>query len=49
VGSVQKAWEETADAVEAPYTELEEALATEPVLNSDETYSGSRNSDQAIS
>src|ERR1017187_1120647 len=28
-GSVQKAWEETADAVEAPYTELEEALATE--------------------
>ena len=40
VGSVQKAWEETADAVEAPYTELEEALATEPVLNSDET--GSR-------
>lgn len=40
VGSVQKAWEETADAVEASYTELEEALATEPVLNSDET--GSR-------
>src|ERR1019366_7356998 len=40
VGSVEKAWEETADAVEAPYTELEEALATEPVLNSDET--GSR-------
>lgn len=40
VGSVQKAWEETADAVAAPYTELEQALATEPVLNSDET--GSR-------
>lgn len=40
VGSVQKAWEETADAVEAPYTELEQALPTEPVLNSDET--GSR-------
>jgi transposase len=40
VGSVQKAWEETADAVEAPYTELEEALPSEPVLNSDET--GSR-------
>ena len=40
VGSVQKAWEETADAVEAPYAELEEALPTEPVLNSDET--GSR-------
>ena len=40
VGSVQKAWEEAADAVAAPYTELEQALATEPVLNSDET--GSR-------
>jgi len=40
VGSVQKAWEETADAVAAPYAELEEALPTEPVLNSDET--GSR-------
>jgi hypothetical protein len=40
VGSVQKAWEETADAVEAPYAELQEALATEPVINSDET--GSR-------
>ncbi len=40
VGSVQKAWEETADAVEAPYTELEAALPTEPVLNGDET--GSR-------
>jgi uncharacterized coiled-coil protein SlyX len=40
VGSVQKAWEETADAVEAPYAEVQEALATEPVINSDET--GSR-------
>ena len=40
VGSVQKAWEETADAVEAPYAEMQEALATEPVINSDET--GSR-------
>jgi transposase len=40
VGSVQNAWEETADAVEAPYTELEQALPSEPVLNSDET--GSR-------
>lgn len=40
VGSVQKAWEETADAVEAPYAEVQEALATESVLNSDET--GSR-------
>src|ERR1017187_7429140 len=40
VGSVQKAWEETADAVEAPDGEVQEALATEPVINSDET--GSR-------
>jgi transposase len=40
VGSVQKAWEETADAVAAPYAELAEALPTEPVVNSDET--GSR-------
>ena len=40
VGSVQKAWEETSDAVEAPYAELEESLPTQPVLNSDET--GSR-------
>jgi transposase len=40
VGSVQKAWEETADAVEVPYEELEQALADEPVLNGDET--GSR-------
>jgi hypothetical protein len=40
VGSVQKAWEETADAVAKPYAELETALPTEPVLNSDET--GSR-------
>ena len=40
VGSVQKAWEETADAVEAPCAEVQEALASEPVLNSDET--GSR-------
>jgi transposase len=40
VGSVQTAWEETADAVAAPYTELEKALPTESVLNGDET--GSR-------
>jgi transposase len=40
VGSVQKAWEETADAVQAPYEELEQALPNEPVLNGDET--GSR-------
>jgi len=30
VGSVQKAWEETSDAVQAPYEELEQALPTEP-------------------
>jgi transposase len=40
VGSVQKAWEETSEAVQAPYEELEQALPTEPVVNSDET--GSR-------
>ena len=40
VGSVQKGWEETADAVQAPYEELAEALPTEPVVNGDET--GSR-------
>ena len=40
VGSVQKAWEETADAVQAPYGELEQALPLEPVVNGDET--GSR-------
>src|SRR5258708_37109411 len=39
VGSVQKAWEETADAVEAPYAEVQEPLTTEPVINSDETAS----------
>jgi transposase len=40
VGSVQKAWEETSEAVQSPYEELEQALPTEPVVNSDET--GSR-------
>jgi hypothetical protein len=40
VGSVQKAWEETGDALARPYAELEESLPAEPVLNSDET--GSR-------
>jgi len=40
VGSVQKAWEETSAAVQSPYEELEQALPTEPVVNSDET--GSR-------
>ena len=40
LGSVQKAWEETAEAVEAPCAELVEALPAEPAVNSDET--GSR-------
>jgi transposase len=40
IGSVQKSWEEMSDAVEAAYTELEQALPSEPVLNGDET--GSR-------
>jgi hypothetical protein len=40
VGSVQKAWEETAEAVQLPYEELAQALPGEPVVNSDET--GSR-------
>ena len=40
LGSVQKAWEETADAVEAPYGELARALPDEQVANADET--GSR-------
>ena len=40
VGSVQNAWEETADAVQAPYEDLHQALPTERVLNGDET--GSR-------
>ena len=41
LGSVQKAWEETADAVESPYAELADALPAEPVVNSDETGSWS--------
>ena len=40
VGSVQKAWEETSDAVQAPYEELEQLLPAEAVVNGDET--GSR-------
>ena len=40
VGSVQKAWEETSDAVQAAYEEVEQALPTAAVVNSDET--GSR-------
>jgi hypothetical protein len=40
VGSVQKAWEETSEAVQAPYEGVERALPIEPVVNSDET--GSR-------
>jgi transposase len=37
VGSTQKAWEEASAAVAAPYQELQEALAHQPVLNGDET------------
>jgi transposase len=37
VGSTQKAWEEASAAVAAPYEELQEALAHQPVLNGDET------------
>jgi transposase len=37
LGSTQKAWEETSAAVAAPYQELQDALAQQPVLNGDET------------
>ena len=37
VGSTQKAWEEASAAVTAPYEELQHALASQPVLNGDET------------
>ena len=37
LGSVQKVWEEAAEAVAAPYEELARQLPQEPVLNSDET------------
>jgi transposase len=37
LGSTQKAWEEASAAVAAPYQELQEALAHQPVLNGDET------------
>lgn len=37
LGSTQHAWEEASAAVAAPYTELQGALAAQPVLNSDET------------
>ena len=37
LGSTQKAWEETSAAVAAPYQELQDALAHQPVLNGDET------------
>lgn len=37
VGSTQHAWEETSAAVAAPYQELQDALAHQPVLNGDET------------
>jgi transposase len=37
LGSTQKAWEETSEAVQKPYEELPRQLKNEPVLNSDET------------
>lgn len=37
LGSTQKAWEEASAAVSAPYQELQQALASQPVLNGDET------------
>jgi transposase len=36
-GSTQHAWEEASAAVAAPYRELQDALAHQPVLNGDET------------
>ena len=47
LGSTQKCWEETSQAVAAPCQELEKQLKNEPVLNVDETgwrTSGLRNS-----
>jgi transposase len=37
LGSIQKSWEDASEAVAEPCTELEQQLAREPVLNSDET------------
>jgi len=37
LGSTQKAWEETSEAVREPYQELQQQLKNERVLNSDET------------
>jgi transposase len=37
LGSTQNAWEEASAAVVAPYVELQQALAHQPVLNGDET------------
>jgi transposase len=37
LGSTQHAWEEASAAVTAPYEELQHALASQPVLNGDET------------
>ena len=37
LGSTQKCWEQVSEAVAAPYEELERKLASEPVLNGDET------------
>jgi hypothetical protein len=35
--SIQNSWEETSQAVAEPCTELEQQLAREPAINSDET------------
>jgi len=37
LGSIQNSWEEASEAVAEPCTELEQQLAHEPVINSDET------------
>ena len=37
LGSTQKAWEETSEALQQPCQELQEQLKSEPVLNTDET------------
>ena len=37
LGSIQSCWEQASAAVAAPYAELEQKLASEPVLNADET------------
>jgi len=37
LGSAQNAWEEASEAVAEPYSELERALPSQPVINCDET------------